>query len=412
MSSDNIFVWLLDENNLGFGVKRVGTSLHTTTRLQTDAEGTEIDIQNPLPTDGDSVYAKDIWVGESTATNWLDESAVASEDNVLIPFTGLHSIITNSTSDNPKLLRVHLNRTVFSHQVGLGAFGGGNFSNVKITLIGSGDVPRTIIDNSADDTKYTSRNISFEPQGFNAVDIEFYTTDTITLSNIIILKAPNVSAQIYGLRADGEIGVVNVTNGNNLKVSLEELENQVSVNSNSQLKVTLFNSAGSEIATDSVDTDLVTISHEHHEIHEGKHFFIGNYTTLDATETIDLIITTPDTATRVHFLAIASSSGEMVASIYEGVTETGDGTVVPIFNSDRNSATASTLVIKTDPTTVSDTGTLLRAHSGGSSGPFAVGTTARGTSENILKQNTKYMVRLLSNAASNIIDWEFIWYEV
>lgn len=377
-----------------------------------DEEDKVVSPQYPLPTDGDSLYAKDIWVEESIITNWCNEDGECVDENALIPVTGLHSIITNSTSDNPKILRIHFKRSINAHQVGIGTYGGGDFSNVKIKLVGSGHVERTVIDDSTNDTKYTSKNYPFEPQLFNYVQIEFHTTDTISVSNITIQKSINVGAQIYGLRADGTVGVVNVTNGDNLKISIEEFETGVSVNSNTQLKITQFDSSGNEVSIDSADNALTTIDQEHHEVHEGNHYFAGSYTTLGTSGVLDIIIVTPNTAIRMHYTAIVNSTAEMIAAFHEGVTETGDGAAVSIFNSDRNSSNTSTITMSTDPTTVSDTGTLLRAHSGGSTGPFAVGSAARSTSENILKQNTKYLIRITSNAADNIIDWEVIWYEI
>ena len=185
--------------------------------------GNQNNVQYPKPVDGDSVYAKDIWLNESDSTDWSDIDN-AGIDPILIPITNLHTRIQNTTSDNPKTILFHFNRTVAAHQVGLGCTGGGNFSNVKIVLLGSGGVERTVVDDSANDTKYTSRNYPFEPQLFNAVKLEFYTTDTVTFSNFTIQKSRNVSAQIQGLKADGTLDTVSLTNGANLKVSLEEFE--------------------------------------------------------------------------------------------------------------------------------------------------------------------------------------------
>jgi len=56
-----------------------------------------------------------------------------------------------------------------------------------------------------------------------------------------------VKAVITGKRVDGVYENVNLTNGNNMKVSLEELETGISSNSNSQLNVTPFDSTGAEI---------------------------------------------------------------------------------------------------------------------------------------------------------------------
>lgn len=159
--------------------------------------GDAVSQQNPLPCDGDSVYTKDIWLEESTTNGWVGcedcDSPIA-----FIPFNNLHTHIINESSDNPKTLFIHFRRTIAAHQVGLGCYDTnfGDFSNVKIELIGSSGVIRTAIDDSADNTKYNSRNYSFEPELFNAIRIEFHTTDAVCISNITIQKSINTDSTI------------------------------------------------------------------------------------------------------------------------------------------------------------------------------------------------------------------------
>jgi len=186
-------------------------------------EGTGIDVQNPLPTDGDSVYCKDIWVDESIVANW-DDIDSAEEDIICIPFTGLHTRIQNTTSDNHKTLRVHFKRTISAHQVGIGCSGGGDYSNVKVSLLGSGEVPRTVVDDSGNNTKYTSNNYEFEPQLFNALQLEFLTTDDVTLSNITIQKAMEVNSFIKLQIPDKSIVAAQGTTKGNFKTSVEEFD--------------------------------------------------------------------------------------------------------------------------------------------------------------------------------------------
>ena len=183
----------------------------------------DINVQNPLPSDGDSLYEKDIWVDTSITTDWVDLDDTW-KSIVTIPFNNLHTRIQNTTTTNPKVIRIHLNRTINAQQVGLWSYWWGDFSNVKIILLGSWETEREVKDDSSNNTKYTSRNYEFEPQLFNAIRLEFYTADTITLSNITVQKAINVNSQIRGLRPDWTTWDVAVTNGNNLKVSLEEFE--------------------------------------------------------------------------------------------------------------------------------------------------------------------------------------------
>jgi hypothetical protein len=147
----------------------------------------DISAQYPLPADGDSVYAKDIWQEESSLGDFSGK--------ITDIFDNLHSTIVDSTATNPKVLLIHFERTIFTSSIGVGAFAG-NFSNVKIELLGSGAVVRQTIDESANSTKYTSRNFEFEPSAMNAVRISFYTADTVTLSNIAIRKATSVDARL------------------------------------------------------------------------------------------------------------------------------------------------------------------------------------------------------------------------
>lgn len=207
--------------------------------VELKTEGADVGVNNPIPTDGDSVYVKDIWVSESTLVNF--SGAITDL------FDNLHSQIINSTSDNPKTLFIHFDRTVVSNVIGLGSAIAGNFSNVKIEIINSGGVATTVIDESASNTKYTSRTFQLPVTvGFNALRITFHTADTVSLSNCVILKTIGVVARLQAKKPDSTVTDINATAGGNLKMSLEELESGISVNSNSQLKTTQYDADGNE----------------------------------------------------------------------------------------------------------------------------------------------------------------------
>lgn len=182
------------------------------------------DVQNPIQIDGDSVYTKDIWVAESDTTNWIDQDNTG-EELVFIPFNNLHTAICNTTG-NPKTLRVHFNRTIYSSQLALGvaAHPGKTFSNVVIKLLGSGGTIRDTVDDSNNNTKYTSREYPFEPQLFNAIDLEFHTDDEVCITNCTIQKSTNVNAFIQAQKPDDTIANIQATTGGNLKVSIEEYD--------------------------------------------------------------------------------------------------------------------------------------------------------------------------------------------
>jgi len=126
--------------------------------------GGVVTVQNPLPTDGDAIYTKDVWVDESVFTDW--------SGNITDLFDNLHTQNVNVTSTNPKTIIIHFNRTVVSNAIGFGNTGTGDFSNVKIEIRNSGGVDTTVIDESAVNTKYTTRTFQLPiTAGFNALKI-------------------------------------------------------------------------------------------------------------------------------------------------------------------------------------------------------------------------------------------------
>ena len=183
------------------------------------------DVQAPIPTDGDSVYVKDIWVEHCDVTNWVDADGIGG-DIIKIPFNNLHTAIRNISSDDPKKLRIHFNRTINLFQVGLGCaiHPGENFSNAKITVLGSGEVSRGVLDESLSNTKYTSRNYQFSPELCNAIDIDFHTSDPICISNITIQKVDFNVSRMQALNPSGTVVDIGATTKGNLKFGLEEID--------------------------------------------------------------------------------------------------------------------------------------------------------------------------------------------
>ncbi|MCP4370028.1 MAG: hypothetical protein GY797_18210 [Deltaproteobacteria bacterium] len=183
-----------------------------------------IGTQHGMPTDIASVFAHNIWEEKSDTTDWidLDSGVIPGHHLVTVPFSNLFTRIRNSTSDDPKTLLIHFNRTINAQQVGFGAQGGGDFSNMKLVLLGSGGVERTLLDDSANSVKYTSKNYQFAPQLFNAIRFEFHTTDAVTVSNITIQKAIVTESQIKAQQPDGVLVPIGATESGNLKISNAE----------------------------------------------------------------------------------------------------------------------------------------------------------------------------------------------
>lgn len=375
------------------------------------SDGELIDAQNPLHVSNVSLHYTDIWVAESEMNNF--SGAVTDL------FDNLHSVISDTTSNNPKEIFVHFHRTVPTTVIGLGAFTG-NFSNVKIIALTSGGVETTIIDESSSSTKYTSRQFDVDTVGFNGIKIQFHTADPVSISNLFIVETISTLSRIQGQKPDGTFVEFQATATGNFKISLEELESGISSNSNSQLNTTPFHADGTEgvlisgvnyesgkSGIDSATEVLQVIDYPHAEIHAGLHFFVKNWTDIASSSTYDILVVTPNTTKWPHLVFDFEFEAEANVIIYEGTTTSADGSSATSFNRNRNSATAATTLVYTGPT-VTATGTQIAAYKAGSG--KGAGGTVRASGEAIFKQNTKYLFRVTNDTTSNnwfdyIIDW-------
>jgi len=173
------------------------------------------DPQKPLNVSGESIFLQDIDFDNSDFTGWT------GDPELLFQSPWSESIFNDSIS-NPKSIILAFNRTQKALQIGLGENNGGDFSNVKIYLLGSGGAQRSIFDKSLNNEKLTSLNAEFRNEVFNSIKIEFFTSDKVDLSNIIIFKASYDTTQIEGVNPNGDLKTVNTNILGNLLVSLDE----------------------------------------------------------------------------------------------------------------------------------------------------------------------------------------------
>jgi hypothetical protein len=156
---------------------------------------------------------------------------------------------------------------------------------------------------------------------------------------------------------------------------------------------------------------LQIIDYEHHEIHSGSHFFYTDSVEIDSAGTQVYLITTPNTTKWTHMKLNITGSAITQADIYEGADRTGT-TLQTAFNNDRNSATTPTTTIHKDVSSGTTDGTLIyRIKSGSSSAQSRSPLVAERNSEIILKQNTKYLVRITSGTNDNLTNLQLEWYE-
>lgn len=382
---------------------------------------TNVNVYNPLPTDGDSVYCKDIIQSE---TDMGDFSGLPSDllgDN--------DSTISDTTANNPKEITLVFNRTIISTILSIGAYSG-DFSNTKIDIILPDDSILNVIDESADGTKRVYRTFNFPfIAGFHRMKISFATTDTVSLSYLFIPKLTYTISRLQAVKPDDTVVDINATNGGNLKISLEEIESGISSNSNSQLNVTPFHADGTEGALisgvnyesgksgiDASTEVLESIIYEHHEIHSGSNYEIQEVVDLAINNVRDIRITTPNTTEYGHFIFGGQCENETEYYLYEGVTIVTAGTSITPLNNNRNSVNTSSMTADyIDNTSVANANADTTV-AGSTTLKHGVIGSGRSGGENshdreiILKANTVYCLRIIANAAG-YSNYDLSWYE-
>ena len=172
------------------------------------------------------------------------------------------------------------------------------------------------------------------------------------------------------------------------------------------------------IGIDYTTQAINNIDYPHHEIHAGSHYFINNSVTMAINNIFDMQFVTPNTTKWSHFLFALHPAMEISWFIYEGatITNTGTGTPVTSYNSNRNSTNISGNKIFTQlqGTTASAlldtswTGATLMAK--GLIGSNKDGGFLSRENEIILKQNTTYLMRGIANAGGEFA-FNADWYE-
>ena len=177
LAGGNVGVKFLDETGTLYGIKRMGEN--TPVFGLSDPDGNNVSVQFPLAVDGDAVYSKDVNESESDIGTFTGD--------ILTLFNDYGAEIIDSTATNPKTYTIHFERPVKSNTIAMGSLTG-DFSNVKIQLKDLAGTVRTEIDDSANNTDYTSNVYSFTTNVFIEMVIEFHTTDAVKISGMYVPK--------------------------------------------------------------------------------------------------------------------------------------------------------------------------------------------------------------------------------
>lgn len=145
------------------------------------------------------------------------------------------------------------------------------------------------------------------------------------------------------------------------------------------------------------DGSLKNISAQNYALYAGKVFLAGGYFDVTGSSAYDILAITPPTG-EYYFVYDVSVEHEATASFYENATTTNNGTTMSSFNLNRNSANSCGIAFLNAPV-LSTTGTLLLSTKAGST--KKVGGGIPYFRDWILKQNTKYLFRILNDTVSN-----------
>ena len=175
----------------------------------------------------------------------------------------------------------------------------------------------------------------------------------------------------------------------------------------------LVDGNGRIAGVDSATRSLQLIDYAHHEIHTGSHFFYTDSVLLASAGTQDYLITTPDTTKWAHMIIVPDGSAITQFQLYEATDKTGT-TAQTVQNRNRNSVTAAGVTVHKGVSGGSTDGTLIWQYKGGAATGVSSRSSAnvtRNNSEIVLKQNTKYILRITSGTNDNLTNVMLDWYE-
>jgi hypothetical protein len=234
-------------------------------------------------------------------------------------------------------------------------------------------------------------------------------------------------AVITGKQPNGNYDNVSLTNNGNMKCSIEELENQVSDDSNAALKVSPYMTDEfanvARLLGDNIFLGApIVIASEHHEIHCGDSYEATYNISLGNGASLDFLITVPnwgaidptnpgdDQSIKIaHLVGLVEAESELEVQLWEAPTVVTAGTAITSVNRNFNASQNDVLGI-TQGGSVSADGTSKWGPWRVGSGRSEAGSYGRNR-EFILKNNTVYLFRITNQTTSNNnVNVEFDYY--
>lgn len=222
------------------------------------------------------------------------------------------------------------------------------------------------------------------------------------------------SNNYLAVNSDGSLNT-NLNSGTNLigYTSVLPSGNSIFLNSGT---IKIFDDSRGPAKLD-LSNSLVIIDTNHNRIHEGDHYYIKGFNSVDSGNSVSFGFTTPNTTKRIHMTYEIVGTTQTEAYIYEDSTTSGGSLLIP-FNNNRNSENTSDSIVYLNPSasgTGLSSGNLIETYSRGLDGANPSATDRLGNvgreNEIILKSGTTYLYYIKSVGAGNIIDYSLNWYE-
>jgi len=160
------------------------------------------------------------------------------------------------------------------------------------------------------------------------------------------------------------------------------------------------------VSIDKVSESQISIDSNHHEIHEGVHFFYVDYFSVAGSGVLNFTLMTGDKD--IHFVfSVGSDTAGFILETYRSVVANNDGTIIDLINNNENSLNVSSVVCRQNPTGIVTTSAkrLRRTKSGEGGAPSSrIGGSISRSDEVVLRKNTKYLIRItnLSTTSNDI----------
>jgi len=181
-----------------------------------DEAGNVVSVQNPVPTDGDSVYVKDV-------KDSLSDVGTFTGADLTTMFDNLDTSIVDSSAENPKWFMFKLERPITSGGIGVVAHTG-NFSNVHVEFMDRQENVLAENDDSSNNTPYNARRYPLTARDVCCIKVSFHTGDPVTVSFLRIATDTSVVARIKYIKPDGTEVEGRATAGGVPMASLQEYD--------------------------------------------------------------------------------------------------------------------------------------------------------------------------------------------